>query len=298
MKIVTRHALLGLCLLCAKLSGASWYSSFLGAKTEIEQVPPTTKDKGSSPDKAVPPIQTAISDSPSKVLSTPNSISGISKSAALNVTKTPVLKRQHNSSTIPERHSFDNYLNKRIRENVVRLGEITELLFIGDTAFYRISKNKTRWSELERDYAAINLASPGDRTEHLLHRFEVSSILSGINANNPLVIALIGSSNANVGDSPSAIINGVSAAIKSIRSGLRNPKILLLSLLPRFGKAVSEIVVATNTLLEAKYGSKKESEIEYLDVYRDFLANKTLNLSLFMADKANMNLAGQVFLYI
>ena len=286
-KMLTCHALLGLCLMCAKFSEASWYSNFLGTKTEIE--PPRT----SSPDKVVPSVSTAISNAPAEVLSQPIAIS----KTITNVAKYSVTKRHSNSSTTPEKHSFDNYLNKRIHENVVRLGELTELLFIGDTAFYRISKNRTRWSALERDYAAINLGSPGDRTEHLLHRFKEASILSGINASSPLVIAMIGASNANVGDSPSAIVSGVSATITTIKDNLKSPKIVLLSLLPRLGKAVSGIIVATNSLLEAKYGSKKESDIEYLDIYGNFLTNKTINLSLFMADKVNMNLAGQVFLY-
>ena len=285
--MLTRHALLGICLMCAKFSAASWYSNFFGAKTELE--PPKT----SAPDMFSPPIPTSISNAPAEILSSSTSIG----KSATNVTKSPAAKRHNNSSTTPEKHSFDNYLNKRIRENVARLGEITELLFIGDTAFYRISKNRTRWSVLERDYAAINLGSPGDRTEHLLHRFKESSILSGINASSPLVIAMIGASNANVGDSPSAIINGVSATITTVKKILKSPKIILLSLLPRLPKAVSDIIVATNSLLEAKYGSKKENDIEYLDVYGDFLTNKSINLSLFMADKANMNLAGQVYLY-
>lgn len=288
MKMMTLYAFFGLCLLCAKFSAASWYSNFLGTKTAVEPL------KSSAPDKAGSPVSTGISDTPAKATTASSLISN----SATNVTKSTAAKRHSNSSTTPEKHSFDNYLNKRIRENVIRLGEITELLFVGDTAFYRISKNKTRWSLLERDYAAINLGSPGDRTEHLLHRFREASLLSGINASNPLVIAMIGASNANVGDSPSAIINGVSATIATIKNCLRSPKIILLSLLPRGVKASANIVVATNTLLEAKYGSKKEDDIEYLDVHGDFVANKSINLNLYMTDKANLNLAGQVFLCI
>jgi hypothetical protein len=64
-------------------------------------------------------------------------------SPSFNSTKKrlPVVKekRYHNSTTIPSKHSFDDFLLKQVKENVQRLGGMTKLLFVGDSVFYKVS---------------------------------------------------------------------------------------------------------------------------------------------------------------
>jgi hypothetical protein len=83
----------------------------------------------------------------------------------------PIKKRDLNTTIVPIKHSFDDYLLKKVEENVQRLGGMTKLIFIGDSFFYKVSKSKARWSSFEEKNAALNLGSPGDRSEHVLYRF-------------------------------------------------------------------------------------------------------------------------------
>ena len=261
-----------LLLAIANQATASWFSKLFGYPDVTEG--PSTKD----PPILTPPAH-SINANDEKL-----------KSPALKGT---TFKRYPNATTNPMKHNFDNYQIKRIKENVERLGSMSEAIFLGDSVFYRICRNKTRWSHLEKKYAAINLGSPGDRTEHLLHRFSDGRILSNITSTSPLVVAMIGASNALLGDTPSSIIDGVSATILLLNTHLRSPKIVLLSLLPRYTRPTADIISATNALLEAQYNSSQS--IIYVDVAKIFLfANDTINFAMYSPDRITPNAAGQV----
>lgn len=259
-------------LATANQASASWFSRLFGYPEVTEG--PSTKD---------PPIVTTNST---------KSNNEIPKSSTLKAT---TFKRYPNATTNPVKHNFDNYQVKRIKENVERLGSISEAIFLGDSVFYRICRNKTRWSHLEKNYAAINLGSPGDRTEHLLHRFSDGRILSNITSASPLVVTMIGASNALLGDTPSSIIDGVSATIRLLNKHLRSPKIVLLSLLPRYTRPTAEIIAATNALLESQYSANTSQNVIYVDVAKIFLfENETINLAMYSPDRITPNPAGQV----
>ena len=180
-------------------------------------------------------------------------------------------------------------------DNVDRLGPICELIFVGDSFFYKVSKNKTRWALLENNYAAINLGSPGDRSEHLLYRYSNGNLLSNITAVGPLVVLMVGISNANQLDSPNAIVNGINATIRLLKMHLKRPRILLMSLLPRMAAPVGAILDAVNAILLENYNLVKRNGMEYLDIARIFINDDaTLKYELLNADKITPNAAGQV----
>jgi hypothetical protein len=263
-----------LLLATANQASASWFSKIFGYP-EVKEGP-STKDQ---------PIVTSTTNST-------KSFEEILKSTTLKPT---TFKRFPNATTNPVKHNFDNYQVKRIKENVERLGSMSEAIFLGDSVFYRICRNKTRWSHLEKNYAAINIGSPGDRTEHLLHRFIDGRILSNITSTSPLVVAMIGASNALLGDTPSSIVDGVSAAIQLLNKYLRSPKIVLLSLLPRYTRPTGEIIAATNKLLESHYSANSSQSIIYVDVSKIFLfENGTINFAMYSPDRITPNAAGQV----
>ena len=205
-------------------------------------------------------------------------------------------KRHANATTSSTKHAYDSFLLKRIHESVDRLGSKTKLIFIGDLLFYRMSRNRTRWNELEMKYAAINLGSPSDRTENLLHRFSGGNVLSNITAKSPLVVAMFGSSNVNMNDSPTSIAAGVAAVISLLKEYLIEPKIVLVSLPPRINTPTSETVFETNKLLHSQYSQGKEKSVDYLDLTPVFLPSKdTVQSTFYGADKNMPNLEGQVF---
>jgi hypothetical protein len=123
-----------------EIASASWITNmfpFLGPKKESDTSISPKKDHKAVIEKATPPMK----------------------------------KRDLNATIVPIKHSFDDYLLKKVEENVQRLGGMTNLIFIGDSFFYKVSKSKARWSSFEEKNAALNLGSPGDRSEHVLYRF-------------------------------------------------------------------------------------------------------------------------------
>lgn len=99
-----------------------------------------------------------------------------------------------------------------------------------------------------------------------------------------------------MGDQPTAVVTGVLEVVKLLRTYLKNPKILVLSMIPRnSGKPVDSIIMEVNKLLEATFVTKKEKNVDYLDVAKPFLsANGTVKAELFTTDRINPNAAGQV----
>jgi hypothetical protein len=126
-------------LIVFNIASASWFSDLLGSSKSTPK-----EDKTKIPSK--------------KIIAIPKSLP-------------PMKKRDLNATIIPLKHSFDDYLLKKVEENVQRLGKMTKVIFIGDSFFYKVSKSKTRWASFEEKHAALNLGSPGDRSEHVLYRF-------------------------------------------------------------------------------------------------------------------------------
>ena len=267
-----RALTLMLLLIFSNVALASWLSSLFGFKDDL---------KKTSSDVAKAPVSSGLNVTETNIKN-----GSVTKSSS---------KRSTNSTITPMKHSFDDFLLKKVWENVDRLGSICELIFIGDSFFYKVSKNKARWTLLENNYGAINLGSPGDRSEHLLHRYSNGNILSNITAVSPLVVLMVGISNANHGDSPSAIVDGISATIKLLKMHLKKPKILLMSLLPRLAAPVGPILTAVNAILQEKYGLVTQNGTYYLDITSVFITwNATLKYDLLNPDKITPNAAGQV----
>ena len=262
-------------LATTNLVTASWFSMLFGASKEVKDSQPSTG------------ISNAVSNVVSNVTT---STTNVNRNGA--PTRSPS-KRHGNSTVLPTKHSFDDFLLKKIRENVLRLGSITKVLFLGDSLFYKVSRNKARWTDLENNYAAINIGSPGDRSEHILHRFHRGNVLLNITSPSPLVFVMIGISNANLGDAPNDIVNGISRTVSLLQQYLKTPKIIVLSLLPRMVKPVGGVLTSVNIILKDMYAD--QSNAEFLDITKVFKNdNNTLKSALFASDNITPSLAGQV----
>ena len=210
----------------------------------------------------------------------------------LNTTAKSIPPRKFNASVTPAKHSFDAYLGRKMVDTTKRLGSMASLIFVGDSLFYKLSKNATYWNNYEKNYAAINLGSPADRTEHLLYRFRNGTILKNITSNSPLVVIGIGSANINIGDTPEAVTNGVTNVLNVFRQYLKSPKFVLLSLIPRAVNETNRRTAAVNQMFEAMSKDSQNKDITFLDIAPLYLTpNKTLNSKLF-ATHDHPNTAG------
>ena len=110
-----------------------------------------------------------------------------------------------------------------------------DIEFIGDSITQGWESNgQNVWQELGGKYKIINFGVGGDRTQHVLWRFE-NGQLDGIKARAAIV--MIGTNNSNNRDNTDAeILEGVTAIVNQIRARQPDTKIILMGIFPR-GKA-------------------------------------------------------------
>lgn len=112
-----------------------------------------------------------------------------------------------------------------------------DIEFIGDSIMQGWEgRGKNVWQEYYGGRKVINFGVGGDRTQHVLWRFE-NGQLDGIKAK--VAVVMIGTNNSNKDDNSEAdILAGVTAIVNQIRTRQPETKILLLGIFPR-GKTFS-----------------------------------------------------------
>ena len=165
-----------------------------------------------------------------------------------------------------------------------------DLEFIGDsiTQGWEHSGKKV-WDEYYGNRKAINFGVSGDRTQHVLWRFE-NGQLDGIKAK--VAIVMIGTNNSNKDDnSESDILEGVTAIVNGIRTRQPDTKILLLGIFPR-GKTFSpqrgKILEVNQALARLDDGK----HIFYLDFGSQFIGDDGSISKDIMPDALHPNEAG------
>ncbi len=107
-----------------------------------------------------------------------------------------------------------------------------DIEFIGDsiTQGWEGSGKKV-WQEFYGHRKVINMGVSGDRTQHVLWRFEQGQ-LDGVKAQ--VAVVMIGTNNSNNNDNSEAdILDGVTAIVNQIRQRQPDTKIILLGIFPR-----------------------------------------------------------------
>lgn len=114
-----------------------------------------------------------------------------------------------------------------------------DIAFIGDSITQGWEGNgKTVWTNFYGNRKCLNFGVGGDRTEHVLWRFE-NGQLDGIKPK--AAVLMIGTNNSNKNKdgteaySESEILEGVVAIVKQIRSRLPETKLLVVGIFPRGG---------------------------------------------------------------
>jgi len=201
--------------------------------------------------------------------------------------------RNASSSITPVRHPLEHFMIRRNKEMLNRLGSTCKLLFLGDSIVYKLGRNQSLWEPLEKQYSAINLGSPGDKTENILNRLK-NGIMRNVTA-TPLIVLQVGTNNAGVGDTEEFVFNGVSVVVEKLKEVLPGSKLLLLTILPRSTTQLNDIVVKANSKLTSKYTG--DSLVTVVDANKAFLtASGEQNKALFLSDLLHPNAQGSALL--
>ena len=158
-------------------------------------------------------------------------------------TNAPVARAEHsNSAIVPVSRDGralprQNLVLQRARDNP----GACDVVFIGDSITQGWEGNPPNggtnvWEKYYGKRKCLNLGVGGDRTQHVLWRFEHGQ-LDGLKPKG--AVLMIGTNNSNKDDNSEAdILEGVTAIVKQIRSRLPETKLLLLGIFPR-GKTFS-----------------------------------------------------------
>jgi len=153
--------------------------------------------------------------------------------------------------------------------NVAALGAKSQVIFIGDSITQGWEgEGRDVWARYYAHRNAINLGIGGDRTQHVLWRFDNGN-LAGLKPKAAVV--MIGTNNSNGEDNtPEQIVEGVRAIVDTLRKDLPDTKVLLLAIFPRsenFGVQRGKLAQINQALRRAADGR----HVEWVDFGHQFL---------------------------
>ena len=119
-----------------------------------------------------------------------------------------------------------------LNANAAAAGDKAQVIFIGDSITQGWEgEGRDVWARYYTHRNAVNLGIGGDRTQHVLWRFENGN-LDGLKPKAAVV--MIGTNNSNGEDNTvEQIAEGVTAIVRRLREKLPDTKVLLLAIFPR-----------------------------------------------------------------
>jgi beta-glucosidase len=158
-----------------------------------------------------------------------------------------------------ERHES---FNERVRQGNA------DLIFVGDSITQGWEgAGKEVWARYYGSRNAVNLGIGGDRTEHVLWRFDHGN-LDGIAPRAAVV--MIGTNNSGQRSTAAEIVDGVTAVIETLRAKLPETRVLLLGIFPRgehFNDQRGQILQVNQAIRKLADGER----VHYLDIGHQFL---------------------------
>jgi lysophospholipase L1-like esterase len=155
-----------------------------------------------------------------------------------------------------------------------------DLLMIGDSIIFEYSRSAGKiWDEYYGKRNAVNIASSGDSTQHMLWHIQDGG-LDGMKDRNPkVVVVLLGTNNrGELEKKGQDTALGILALLKEIHSRLPKSKIVLMALLPRGWTPDDKGRIRNNEINEIIKGYADNKTVYWLDVGHVFL-DKDGNLS-------------------
>ncbi len=179
----------------------------------------------------------------------------------------------------------------QMNKNVEAAGERCSVVFVGDsiTQGWEGAGAKV-WENHIKELDAINLGISGDRTEHVLWRFEHGK-LKGITPK--VAIVMIGTNNFGYRqDSTQEVLEGVVAVVEKLKQDVPGILVMLLDIFPR-GEVFNEMrgnILQVNQSLQAKY--KNQKNVIFFPIGHLFLQDDGTISQEIMPDYLHLSEAG------
>jgi lysophospholipase L1-like esterase len=162
-----------------------------------------------------------------------------------------------------------------------------DIEFIGDSITQGWEgAGKAVWQEFYGQRKVLNFGVSGDRTQHVLWRFE-NGQLDGVKAK--VAVVMIGTNNSNKEDNTEAdILAGITAIVNQIRQRQPDTKVLLLGIFPRgqtFSTQRGKILQVNQALSKLDDGKG----IFYFDFGAQYLENDGSISKTMMPDSARLH---------
>ncbi len=206
----------------------------------------------------------------------------------ISILSAPALTADHSAVSPDHRHSWWTTRNDDVNARV-KQGNV-DLLMIGDSITHGFdSGGKKFWDRYYAPRNAVNMGFSGDRTQHVLWRFDHGH-LDGISPK--LAVIMIGTNNSNGNDNTAEEIgDGIIAICKQLREKCPKTKILILAVFPRGPKPSSQREKnAKASEIASKIADGKM--IHYLDINDKFLGEDASLSKDVMPDYLHPNEAG------
>jgi beta-glucosidase len=196
--------------------------------------------------------------------------------------------KQHSAVNPAHRFNWWGARHEAVLERVAK-GDV-DLLMIGDSITHGWEGGgKEMWAKYYAPRKAVNLGFSGDRTQHVLWRFDHGEI-DGINPK--LAVIMIGTNNSNGDDNTAEEIgDGIKAICAQLRKELPETKILILAIFPRAPKPCPQREKNSKASeLASKIADGKM--IHYLDINKHFLTEDGELTKDIMPDFLHPNVKG------
>jgi len=167
-----------------------------------------------------------------------------------------------------------------------------DLVFIGDSITHGWEgKGQELWKEKFSKYNALNLGYSGDRTEHVLWRFEHGE-LDGYKPK--VAVVMIGTNNTGHRQAPAKnTAAGVQAIVEGIHAKHPETKVLLLAIFPRGATTEDKLrVINADTNAMLKGFCKEKDYVEFVDLNPGFLEEDGTLPKSIMPDLLHPNAKG------
>jgi beta-glucosidase len=167
-----------------------------------------------------------------------------------------------------------------------------DIEFIGDSITQGWEgAGKNVWQEYYGNRKVINMGVSGDRTQHVLWRFEQGQ-LDGVKAK--VAVVMIGTNNSNKDDNTEAdILEGVTAIVQQIRTRQPDTKVILLGIFPRgqtFSTQRGKILQVNQALAKLDDGKN----IFFIDIGPQLIENDGSIAKTMMKDYLHPGEAGYI----
>jgi len=202
-------------------------------------------------------------------LALPFSAQAKSKTEATTAQATPT-KAAHSANTPADRLNKGWWKKRHEQKIAAAKNTKCELLFIGDSITHGWEgAGKKVWSDFYAKRKPFNIGYSGDRTEHVLWRFDHGELA---NFKPKVAVIMIGTNNTGHGlQKASETADGIQAIITKLHQHSPDTQILLLAIFPRGAKPDNKMRVRNDEINAIIKTYDDGKTVHYLDIASAFL---------------------------